>query len=130
MPKILLQANGTENMGDVTNPNSICRFTMKEDRWHVVYIRWKVTKLSGDGGNANLAFYIDRKHITGLHIYLLGTMRDMGDPGDLDMNLRIMPFEAEHWTFRRGDELVLTWTNPDSGNMQWEVEVELSSGDA
>lgn len=114
-------------MGDVTDPNSICRFTMNADRWQVVYIRWKVT---GVGGVNDLSIKVDRKHITGLHTYLLTKMEDMGDTGSPNMNLRIMPEEVDQWEFRRGDEIVPEWANPAAGTMEWSMEIELRSVDA
>lgn len=124
MAKLLLQASGSGNMGDVADPDSICRFTMNAERWQVVYIRWKVT---GAGGDAPLSIKVDRKHITGLHTYLLTTLASMGDTGDPDMNLRIMPEEAEQWEHRRGDEVVVEWANPAAGTMIWSMEIELRS---
>ena len=46
-----------------------------------------------------------------------------------DINLRIPAEESAEpsaWTFQSGDTVRLQWTNPDSGNITWGVEVGLA----
>ena len=39
---------------------------------------------------------------------------------------RVDKDEQDRWAFAGGDLLVPEWTNPDSGNMRWALEVGLS----
>lgn len=116
-------------MGDATDRESVCRFRLDSDWWQVVFIRIRWETLSGDGGDATLSIKVDHRDPSGLHRYLLGSLANMGTgaSGKSDMNLRIMPGEEEHWRFRRCDQLVLEWPNPDTGNIRWTLEVELKS---
>jgi len=46
-----------------------------------------------------------------------------------DVNLRIGGDDAvdpSAWTFQPGDKVWIQWTNPDSGNMTWGLEVGLA----
>jgi hypothetical protein len=46
-----------------------------------------------------------------------------------DVNLRLPAEESVEpsaWTFQSGDALRVQWTNPDSGNITWGVEVGLA----
>ncbi len=46
-----------------------------------------------------------------------------------DVNLRIGGDDAvdpSAWTFQPGDKVWIKWTNPDSGNMTWGLEVGLA----
>ena len=46
-----------------------------------------------------------------------------------DVHLRIehgLSGEPSAWTFQSGDALRIQWTNPDSGNMNWGLEVGLA----
>jgi hypothetical protein len=35
-------------------------------------------------------------------------------------------FDPSAWTFQAGDKVWIKWTNPDSGNMTWGLEVGLA----
>jgi len=46
-----------------------------------------------------------------------------------DVNLRLggeEAFDPSAWTFQVGDKVWIKWTNPDSGNMTWGLEVGLA----
>jgi len=46
-----------------------------------------------------------------------------------DVNFRVSAEESAEpspWTFQQGDALRITWTNPDSGNITWGLEVGLA----
>jgi len=46
-----------------------------------------------------------------------------------DVNFRIPADESREpspWTFQAGDFVRIQWTNPDSGNMTWGLEVGFS----
>ena len=48
---------------------------------------------------------------------------------DKDVHLRVTGADTEDpspWTFQDGDEIRLAWTNPDSGNLTWGLEVGLA----
>jgi hypothetical protein len=50
---------------------------------------------------------------------------------DFDINLRMEASETTDpsaWIFRAGDELRVEWTNPDTGNITWGIEVGLALG--
>lgn len=123
----ILPQTGREDMGDVDNKDSRCRFFLDADVWQLVFIRLRYATLEGAGDKADLLIKIDHQDSGGLHNYLLSTLADMGTGtgGNSNANIRIMPDEEEHWQFQRGDHLVLEWTNPDTGKIRWIVEVGL-----
>lgn len=117
---------GTANMGDVTDDESVCRFSLPESaRWVLVAIRGKFT---GGTGTADCAIKLDRNIVSGFFDYTLFTVNGVGSTKPL--HFRVPDDKIDRWTFDGGansDEIVLEWTNPDSGNMRWAVEVGLAS---
>lgn len=126
----LLPQSGRGDMGDASDPESVCRFQLDSDRWEVVFIRVHYETISGSTpDDADLSIKVDRRDTAGLHRYLLAKVAGVGtgDGGQPDVNLRVMPEEVEHWRFCRHNQIVLEWPNPDSGNVRWIAEVELRS---
>lgn len=120
-----LTASGTASMGNPDDEtNRVARFTLPEPgRFLLVAILGKFT----DGtGQADLTIHIDRKpsQHAGRFAYLLYEVPDIGTDGK-QLHFHTTREERWAWIFEEGDEIVLKWTNPDSGNMSWVVEVRL-----
>lgn len=114
---------GVGDMGDVTDEGSTARFTLDVDRFVLARIRAKFT---GGTGDATLSFCVDHRCQSGAYDFTLDTIEEVGADNRANINHRILADELYQWEFRRGDIFVLTWTNPDAGNMQWAVEVGLA----
>jgi len=114
---------GVGDMGDVTDEHSTARFTLNVDRFILARIRARFT---GGSGDATLAICLDHRDPSGLFDFTLDTIKEVGADNRANINHRILADELYQWEFRRGDVIVLTWTNPDAGNMQWAVEVGLA----
>ena len=93
-----------------------------DTRFRLVFVRGH---FAGSAGTAPLSISIDSAkgaaYAAGLFtITQAGTNRDV--------NLRIGDgdnVEPSAWTFQAGDKLRIQWTNPDSGNITWGLEVGL-----
>lgn len=114
---------GTGNMGSVTDEHSTARFTLDVDRFVLAYVRGRFT---GGTGDATFAICLDHRCPCEAYDFTLDTILEVGADNRADINHRILADELYQWEFRRGDIIVLTWTNPDAGNMQWAVEVGLA----
>ncbi len=103
-------------------------------------------------GNINAPFYLDRKYrLVFVRCHFAGGMGTAPfsltiDSGvgsaydtklftitqagrDKDVNLRLTGDDNQDpspWTFQPDDRVRILWTNPDSGNMTWGLEVGLS----
>lgn len=127
--QIIVQADGgSANMGSLptyagppTGEYSTARFKLETDIWCLVFAR---VHFSGGTGTATLSLYIDSR-LGSRHDTNLWSWTSAGTTGN-DVNFRIVPDELMHWAFRKDDELVFTWTNPDTGNMLWAIEVGLA----
>lgn len=114
--------SGVGNMGSLdygvgADQNRLARFslpgmfTLSSIRGH----------FSGGTGYNDLIVNLDSR--LGLnHDFGLETFRKIGTGGD-ELHLRIPKDEYGHWTFWKGDVLVITWTNP--GSNTWGLEVLL-----
>ena len=80
------------------------------------------------GGSGTAAMTLDVNSFRGLMygthlktITAVGTGADASfTPGGADI------FDPSAWSFQSGDQLRIKWTNPDSGNMTWGLEVGLA----
>lgn len=115
---------GVGNMGSVTDEHSTARFTLDVERFVLVYVRGLWT--GGTGDPATLSICLDHRDPSGSYDFVLDTIADIGTGNKEHINHRILADELYQWEFRRGDIIVLTWTNPDAGNMQWAAEVGLA----
>lgn len=91
--------------------------------FRLVFVR---CHFAGGAGTAPLALSLDSAGGSAFDVRLF-TVTLAG--GGKDVNLRISAtdsIEPSPWTFRSGDALRITWTNPDSGNMTWGLEVGLA----
>ena len=110
-----------------------------------------ITKAATGSGNIDTTFSLDRRfrlvfvrcHFaggTGTAAFGLSVDSTRGSAYDTklftitqagvnkDVNLRIGADDAvdpSAWTFQPGDKAWIKWTNPDSGNMTWGLEVGL-----
>lgn len=93
-----------------------------DTRFRLVFVRCHFV---GGAGTAALLMSIDSARGPA-HDTCLFRMAQAGT--NKDVNLRIGGgdhVEPSAWTFQAGDKLRLQWTNPDSGNMTWGLEVGL-----
>lgn len=127
-------ASGSGDMGNLDWPaagNEKARFWIPNQDWAIAFIR---VHFAGTSNSlANMGINIDsgagEDHDTLLH-----TVRQRGIDSSgisVDVNWRVPIWEQRDWMFRYNreddtkDVLVLTWTNPDSGNISWGAEVGL-----
>ncbi len=129
--------SGTGSMGDVVDVDSKARFWLDADYWFLVFIRGGFT---GGTSQNDLAIRLDSRHAlpdvteviggspkTTPFDFTLYTLKNIGTDSR-QLNHRIQPLEYPTWTFRRGDILVLEWTNPNT--QSWAIEVGLGDADA
>lgn len=94
-----------------------------ERKHRLVFVRCHFT---GNAGVADFVLAVDSE-AGSAHDAVLFTVAGAGK--DHDVHLRIGGGDIEEpsaWTFQRDDALRLTWTNPDSGNITWGIEVGLA----
>lgn len=127
-PVISIASRGSGVMGDVADRSSICRYSL-DGRFTPIHLRGK---FSGGTGSATLTLSVDSRIATNARDATLLSITSVGTSGDAFINHRWPADEAEGWIFEDGDELVLTWPNPDIGNMLWNIDFGLARviGDA
>jgi hypothetical protein len=125
--KMVIWADGgSGNMGDVTDEaNIVARWPIVGSRHSIVRVRCHFA--SGTSTSAILSMKVDSHRTTG-HDIVLDEFAERGTGGD-DLNFRVPIDEMQHYTLEPGDFLVFEWTNPDSGNMTWGLEVAMVSLD-
>jgi hypothetical protein len=115
---------GDGNMGDVTDETvRTCRFPITRDGMVMSFVR---AHFEGGSGTADFTLYVDRHPVSKqpktyfqLYTFLaVGTSKHVHGRWTKD--------EQDSWQFQKGDEIVIEWTNPDSGNMAWAVELGLT----
>jgi hypothetical protein len=92
-------------------------------RYRLVFVR---CHFSGGTGTAAFTLSVDSTRGSAYDTKLF-TITQAGV--DKDVNLRLGDEEAvdpSAWTFQAGDRVWIKWTNPDSGNMAWGLEVGLA----
>ncbi len=92
-------------------------------RYRLVFVR---CHFAGGTGTAAFALSIDSTRGSAYDTKLF-TVTQAGT--GKDVNLRLGDEEAvdpSAWTFQVGDKVWIKWTNPDSGNMVWGLEVGLA----
>lgn len=126
--------SGTGDMGDLLYPtvsNEKARFWIRHQDFALAFIH---VHFAGTSNSlANMGIQVDsgrgEDHDTRLH-----TVRNRGIDADgisVDVNWRVPIWEQRDWMFSYNPEdgakdvVVLTWTNPDSGNISWGAEVGL-----
>lgn len=91
--------------------------------FRLVFVR---CHFSGSAGTAPMVLSVDSGHGSAYDARLF-TVAKAGV--DADVHLRIGPMdntEPSAWTFQAGDALLIQWSNPDSGNITWGLEVGLA----
>jgi hypothetical protein len=103
------------------------RFIVPEDDLALLYVRGE---FAGGSGTADLQLYLDRQATREINkkTTILFTWLAVGDTKQV--HTRVTRDEREAWSFLKGDELVFAWTNPDSGNLTWFIEIGLVRLDA
>jgi len=94
-----------------------------DQRFRLTFVR---CHFSGGMGTAALSVSIDSSRGSAYDAKLF-TITQAGT--NKDVNLRIGGTDAEDpcaWTLQVGDKVWIQWTNPDSGNMTWGLEVGLA----
>ncbi len=113
-------------MGDVTDEtDETARFNLRElgltGKYVLVFMR---CHFSGTGsGTADMLLKLDSVHESFYDVTLF-TWQAVG--ASTDVFFRVGQDQAAHWVFQDGDELVFEWTNPDSGNIQYGIELGLA----
>ena len=114
---------GSGNMADLVfgaPTNTEGRFSIPGgESFAVVYIR---LHFASGSNTADVALHVD-SHQESQFDTKLWKWQARGTGTDL--NFRVPEDQIVHFTFQAGDEMVLTWTNPDSGTMVWGAEVAL-----
>ncbi len=120
--KIVIQNDGGDaDMGSLAfgQADSQAHFWLDE-AFVVVFVR---VHFNAGAGTADMVINVDSDRDSSYDTALY-TIEGAGTDG-IDVNFRVPEVELMHWVFQAGDRLVLTWTNPDSGNMIWGAEVGL-----
>jgi len=91
--------------------------------FRLVYVRGHFV---GGAGRADLRISVDSAQGSAFDAHLF-TVRVVGTGADV--HLRLSADESappSAWAFQPGDAVRIEWTNPDSGNMTWGLEVGLA----
>jgi hypothetical protein len=126
LTKIIRQHDGgAGDMGTVETETSQARFGLSDSLWLLLFVRVNFHAASGAtaSGTADMAIIRHDEDRVEWQDATLLTRTKAGT--DNDVNIRILPDEYPGWTFLPTQQLVLTWTNPDSGDLLWGVEVGL-----
>ncbi len=114
---LAVTANAATGSGNIDATFSLDR------RFRLVFVRCHFA-----GGTGTAAFTISMDSTRGsAYDAKLFTITQAGV--NKDVNLRIGGDDAvdpSAWTFQPGDKVWIKWTNPDSGNMAWGLEVGLA----
>jgi len=126
-------ANGANDMGDVADATSICRFRAESGLWLPMRV---LAKFTAGTGSATLSMRLDGNPTDTLHDYLLAEWLEAGTDGKADIFWRPPEDERENWIIQppfgvsdpnRWPQIVFEWTNPDAGVMTWELMVTLGA---
>lgn len=119
---------GSGDMGDVTDSMSAARFTLDADDFVLVFIRVTTERIQGTPSTtdeANLTIKVDNNRRDQFN-HSLKTITGIGPTRKSSYIFRIVDEEQSQFIFRRGDVIVLEWTNPDAGDIRWTAEVGLA----
>lgn len=118
----IFRGSGSGNMGDLDWPTAGTekgRFWLPNQPYVLSFIR---VHFAGAAGTANLGINVDSAAGED-HDMLLHTVRLRGT--GVDVKWGVPPWEIKNWRFELEDVVVLTWANPDSGNISWGATVGL-----
>ena len=113
---LVIETQRSSGSGDINETFALdCRFRLVFVRCH----------FAGGEGTSEMAISVD-SGVAPDYDTRLFTMTQAGT--GQDVNFRISADEVNEpspWTFQPGDAVRIQWTNPDSGNMSWGLEVGL-----
>lgn len=117
-------------MGSVSDPTAGVRFGSRTERYTLVDFK---VSFAGGTGSASIVLKLDASE-TSEHAQgdkTLFTFESAGTTGDNpNINFRIDDSERDNWTFPAGQMIVAEWTNPDDGNMEWDITAVIETHDA
>ena len=113
---------GTGNMGDHTDEgNMTARLRAPGHRIVPVFVRGHFNRIASSGTDvADMLMIVDSGHGV-FYDNELHTFENVGE--GYDAVLRVPEAELMHYITDVGDEIVFEWTNPDSGDISWGLEV-------
>lgn len=124
----VIPAGGSGNMGDVTDRTSPARFTLDADRFLLIFVRVTTERIDGGTPGADeddLTIKVDHRTAAQFD-HSLKVLKDVGPTTNASVMMRVTDEEQSQWVFKRGDVIVLEWTNPDPAAIRWGVEVGLA----
>ena len=127
---VMLRASGSGDMGTVGDDNvpGIFRHPLNVP-WVLVFVRLHFIDITGGAaGTADCSIFRDKRTETVAWNALQWKMKDVGLTKD--GNLVVPPEELYLWGFGADEAAVFTWTNPDSGNIGWGLEVGMAAQSA
>lgn len=126
---VFSEQTGIGDMGDVADESSIARFALPNaDRYVLAVIHGLWT--GGTGTGAPLVVRVDHRRGAAFDFHHM-TFASVGTDDNNRVEYRVPEDDLFHHLYLRDeptgkqDVVVLTWTNPDAGNMRWAVEVGL-----
>jgi hypothetical protein len=94
-----------------------------DQKFRLVFVRCHFT---GTSGSADFTISVDSANGTAYDTKLF-TVIDAGTTKDVHLRIGLGDTgEPSAWTFQSGDSVRIQWTNPDSGNISWGVEIGLA----
>ena len=122
---ITLRASGDADMATLADDGPNPRFALDTKFMLIAFLAWA----SGGAGNADLQLYQKiPSRPDGQYDQLRRTFPSFGASGGDDfVDWRIPADDDRHWILGPGELWVPVWTNPDSGNMTWVLEVQLAA---
>lgn len=112
---IRIPFEGTANMATAGSLSTVPRVAWPNGLWCLAFVR---VHFSSGTGAADCTLSRDTRGEQGSsHNADLFVFRDRGT--GVDINFIVLPEEYAAWTFDRDEELILRWTNPNSGTMRW-----------
>lgn len=92
-------------------------------RFRLTFVR---CHFSGGTGSAAMTISVDST-LGSAYDTLLQTIATAGTGNDVHFRIPASEqLEPSPWTFQAGDKIKVQWTNPDSGNMIWGLEIGLA----
>lgn len=116
---IVQRATGTGNIANT--------FSIADAPFTLVFVR---CHFSGSAGVASMVISSDSvagsAYDTELFTILTAGVKAGTIVRDVNMRLTADEIASSAWSFQSGDAVKIAWTNPDSGNMTWSLEVGLA----
>lgn len=94
------------------------------ERFIFVWVRAHFIRESGSGTDT-ATMYLDLISRNGVN-HNTRLLPITGAGVSVDVFARIHPDEYQDWTFEKGDRIQFNWTNPDSDEISWGIEVALA----